>query len=152
MFGHRDSPEYILPDIERTIEEHYEKYGVTGFYVGSRGAFDRLAAIAARNVKQRHPDIQLYQLLAYHPAERPVILPHGFENSFYPPLENTPRQYAIVRANQYMVDTADTVICYVDHIGNTRQLLCRARQRQSKEHFPIDNIAENKKLNGAVSK
>jgi hypothetical protein len=82
-------------------------------------------------------------LLSYHPAERPVDLTDGFNNSYYPPLENVPRQYAIVRANRYMVDTADTIICYVKHIGNTRNLLEYAQRRQKKEGLPIENVAEN---------
>jgi hypothetical protein len=66
-----------------------------------------------------------------------------FDNSYYPPLENVPRKYAIVRANQYMIDTADSIICYVKHIGNTRNLLEYAQRRQKKEGIVIENVAEN---------
>jgi hypothetical protein len=80
-------------------------------------------------------------LLAYHPAERPVQLTNGFDGSYFPPLEGVPRQYAIVRANQFMVDTADSIICYVNRIGNTRKLLEQAERRQMKEKLPIENVA-----------
>ena len=44
-------------------------------------------------------------LIPYHPAERPVETPPGFDGTFYPPgIESVPRRYAIVRANRYMVD------------------------------------------------
>ena len=143
MFGHGTAPYSILPKIEQAIEDHYTKYGVTAFYVGSRGQFDSMAATAAKQVKQRHPDIKLFLVLAYHPAERPVDLTYGFDNSFYPPLENVPRPYAIVRANQYMVDTADTMICYVKHPGNTRNLIEYAQRRQKKDGVIIENVAED---------
>lgn len=141
MFGHADCPDNMLPKIEEAIVNCYSK-GVTVFYVGSRGRFDSLAATAVKRVKQQHSDIRLYLLLAYHPGERPVDLWGGFDGSYYPPLENVPRPYAIVRGNQYMVDNSDYLICYVKHIGNTRNLLEYA-QRRKKEGVHIENVAEN---------
>lgn len=143
MFGHADCPDSIMPRIEAAIEAQYTLHGIDNFYVGNRGKFDGLAASAAKRVKQQHPDLKLYLLLAYHPGERAVDLTDGFDNSYYPPLENCPRQYAIVRANRYMVDTADSIICYVKHIGNTRNLLEYAERRQKKEGITIENVAEN---------
>jgi len=142
MFGHSDCPDSMLPRIEQAIEHYYSQYGIADFYIGNRGRFDSLAATAVRNAKQRHPDIRMYLLLAYHPSERPVDLWGGFDGSFYPPLENTPRQYTIVKANRYMVDTTDFLICYVKHIGNTRNLLEYA-QRRKKEGVHIENVAED---------
>ena len=143
MFGHGTAPYSILPHIKQAIEDHYTKYGITSFYVGSRGQFDSMAATAVKQAKQQYPDIRLVLVLAYHPGERPVDLTGGFDSSFYPPLEHVPRPYAIVRANQYMVDTADTMICYVKHPGNTRNLIEYAQRRQKKDGVIIENVAEN---------
>lgn len=140
MFGHANCPDGMLPKIEEAIERYYTKYAVTDFYIGNRGRFDSLAATAVRKAKQKHADIQSYLLLAYHPGERPVDL-WGFDGSYYPPLENTPRRYAIVKANQYMIDTSDFIICYVKHIGNTRNLLEQAQKK--KRNIQIENVAEN---------
>lgn len=142
MFGRGDCPESSLPQIEKAIEKHYTVYGIQNFYVGNRGRFDSLAATAVKRAKKHYPDVRLYLLLAYHPAERPVQLTDGFDHSYYPPLQKVPRPYAIVRSNQYMVDVADSIICYVDHIGNTRKLLEYAR-RHRKEAIPIENVAED---------
>lgn len=128
MFGHANCPERILPRIEAAIEQLHTRNGVQAFYVGNRGNFDRLATIAAKTVKRRHPELVLRLVLAYHPGERPVVLTEDFDSSFYPPLEKVPRQYAIVRANQYMVDKADVLLCYVAHFGNTRNLLEYAKK------------------------
>ena len=58
--------------------------------------FDRMAARAVIAAKQHHPQVRLTMLLAYHPGERPVTLPSGFDGSLYPPgMENVPRRFAI---------------------------------------------------------
>lgn len=142
LFGHATTSYDVLPLIEKAAEEHYQKFGIRTFVVGNRGNFDSYAAKAIINLKKKHSDISLLLLLAYHPAERPVYLSNGFDNSYYPPLENVPRQFTIVRANQHMVDTADTMICYVKNPGNTRNLLERAEKRQKKDGVIIENLAE----------
>ena len=141
MFGHSDCPDSMLPKIEAAIEQYYSQYGVTDFYIGNRGRFDSLAATAVNNVKQRHTDICMYLLLAYHPSQRPVDLWGGFDGSYYPPLEKTPRQFTIVKANQYVVNTTDFFICYVKHAGNARNLLEYARRRK-KTGTHIENVAD----------
>ena len=113
LFGHADCPDDILLRIEAAIEKIYVQREVSVFYVGDRGRFDSLAATAVKRVKLRHPDIQLHLLLAYHPGERTVNLTDGFDGSYYPPLEGVPRQYAIVRANKFMIGCADAFICYI---------------------------------------
>lgn len=138
MFGHADTPDTIIPRLDEAIENCYSK-GIVYYYVGNRGRFDSLAASAVLRAKKRHTDMKLYLLLAYHPAERPVALWEGFDGSYYPPLEGTPRQYTIVKANQYMVCNSDAIICYVCHAGNTRKLLDYAQRRI----LHILNIAEN---------
>ena len=141
LFGHRDTPQEILPALENAVLRHYLCCGVRNFYVGNRGDFDRLATTALRRIKQEYADIRLFLLLAYHPAERSVVLPDGFDSTYYPPLENTPRQYAIIKSNRYMVKHADTIICYVKNIGNGRNLLEYAKSLKDPVVY-IENLAE----------
>ena len=142
LFGHRDSPQSVKKLIESAVERHYLELGIDQFYVGGYGMFDSLAASAVKEVKQRHADIGLYLLLPYHPAERPVETPFGFDGTFYPPLTNVPRRYAIVKANRYMVEICDSVICHVTHVGNTRNLLEYARKREERGLLYVENIGE----------
>lgn len=141
MFGHGDAPESIMSRILAAIEAQYGDNGVTAFYVGNRGSFDRMATAAVKQVKQRFPEISLILVLAYHPGERTVDLSEGFDGSYYPPLEYVPKRYAIVRANQHMIDTVDSVICYVNHVGNTRKLLEYAMRKQRAYGLIVDNVA-----------
>lgn len=98
------------------IEQHITEFGVTKFIVGHYGAFDSLAAKAVIEAKRVHTDITLSLLLPYHPAERPIEKPDGFDNTYYPfEMEHIPRRFAIVKANQYMVHHVDYLIAYVCH-------------------------------------
>ncbi len=133
FIGHREASTEVLPSLMEAVQVHIEKYGVTEFIVGNHGGFDRMAARTVVLAKEKYPQIMLTLLIPYHPAERRVELPQGFDNSFYPPgMETVPRRLAILRANRYMVERADHLIAYVWHPGsNARNLVEYARSREN---------------------
>lgn len=143
FIGHRDTPLSILPKLRETVERHIIEYGVEEFVVGKYGSFDRLAAQAVREAKQRHPEIRLTLLLPYYDPIKQTEQPGGFDGSLYPGgLENVPRRAAIVRANQYMVCHSDYLIAYdAGRIGNTRKLLEYVRHREVKGLIHVENLA-----------
>ena len=145
FIGHREADERLLPRLELTIERLIAEENVRYFYVGGYGGFDRIAAAATKRAKQKYPDITLMLVLPYHPAERAVPTPDGFDGTYYPDgLENTPRRYAIVRTNQIMVNTCDWLVCYVRHgVSNSRNLLEYAQRREAKGLIQIINIGES---------
>jgi hypothetical protein len=113
FIGHREASSDILPALREAVERHIVEYEVTEFIVGNYGGFDRMAAKAVIEAKTRHPQITLTLLLPYHPAERPIDLPPGFDNSFYPPgMEKVPRRFAISKANRNTIDHTDYLIAY----------------------------------------
>ena len=124
------------------VERHITEYGVTEFIVGNYGRFDHMAAKAVIVAKVQHPEILLRQLLPYHPAERPVQVPTGFDSTYYPPgMENVPRRFAITRANQYLVDHTDYLIAFVTHpASNAERLLSRAEIRARKGQLRIARL------------
>jgi hypothetical protein len=132
FIGHREASSDIFPALSEAIELHILEFGVTEFIVGNYGGLDHMAAKAVIAAKERHPNITLSMLIPYHPAERPVLLPQGFDNTFYPPgMEKVPRRYAIIRANRYMVDHVDYMIAYVWHpASNARDLVKYAQKRE----------------------
>ena len=101
------------------------QYGVTEFLVGQYGAFDRMAAKAVIQLKEKYPDVKLTLLLPYHPGERKVELPDGFDGSLYPEGQETvPKRLAIVRANQYAVKHSGYLIAYAWQPGsNARKVV-----------------------------
>lgn len=141
MFGHRNVPDTIQEQLMQAVERLYLEKGISIFYVGRYGMFDSCAAAAVKAVREQFPEISLYRVTPYHPAVRPVILPEGYDGSFYPPLEGVPQRYAILKANQYMVKTCDAVIC-LKHYGNSKGLLELAIRRAQKDQLIIENIGQ----------
>ena len=144
FIGHREADERLLLRLELTLERLIAEENVRYFYVGGYGGFDRISTAAVKRAKQKYPDITLMLVLPYHPAERAVPTPNGFDGTYHPEgLENTPRRYAIVRTNQIMVDTCDWLVCYVRRgASNSRNLLEYARRQEEKGLIQIINISE----------
>ena len=140
FIGHREASEEIFSALTEAVEHHIVHCGVTEFIVGNYGGFDRMAARAVISAKALHPEISLLLLLSYHPAERPIETPPGFDGTFYPPgMESVPRRHAIVRANRYMIDHVDYLIAYAWHPGsNARNLVDYAQ----KKAIPFLNLAD----------
>lgn len=145
FMGHREADERLLPRQESVIDRLIAEENVRYFYVCGYGGFDRVSAIAVKRTKQKYPDITLMLVLPYHPAERPAEAPARFDGTYHPEgLDNTPRRYAIVGANQIMVDTCDWLVCYVCHgVSNSRNLLEYARRREGNGMIQIINIGES---------
>ena len=145
FIGHREADERLLPKLEFTIERLIAEENARYFYVGGYGGFDRVAATAVKHAKQKYPDITLMLVLPYHPAERPIDTPKGFDGTYHPEgLESAPKRYAIVRTNKIMVNTCDWLVCYVRHgASNSRNLLEYAKRREANELIQIINIGES---------
>ena len=139
FIGHREASSEIFPALTEAVEKHIKEYGVTEFIVGNYGGFDHMAAKAVIATKEWHPNITLSMLIPYHPAERPIDPPQGFDNTFYPPgMEKVPRKLAIVRANHYMVDHVDYLIAYAWHpASNARDLVEHAKKREERDLISV---------------
>lgn len=90
-----------------------------------------MAASAVIKIKKDYPDVKLTLLLPYHPAERRVEKPNGFDDTYYPwELEKVPRRFAIVCANRYVIDHVDCLIACVRYtVGNSYKLLEYAKRK-----------------------
>ena len=144
FIGHREADERLLSRLKDTVERLITEENVSYFYVGGYGGFDRIAAHAVIDAKKQYTDITLMLVLPYHPAERPMETPYGFDGTYYPEgLEKVPKQYAIVRANKILVNTSDWLVCYVRYgASNSRNLLEYAQRREKKGLIKIQNLAE----------
>ena len=142
FIGHREASEEIYPALYAAVEQHIVEYGVKEFIIGHYGGFDRLAASAVKEAKRFYPEVKLILLLPYHPAERPIPTPDGFDSSFYPPgMESVPRKIAIVRANRYVVDHVDYLIAYAWHpASNAQELVEYAKRRGNRNLIGITVI------------
>ena len=141
FIGHREANESLLPRLELEIERLITEKQVRYFYVGGYGGFDGIAATAVKRIKQKH--------LPYHPAERPIEKPPDYDGTYYPEgLEKTPRPFAIVKANQLMMDSCEWLICYMRHgASNSRNFLEYAQRREKRGLIQIINIGEGMSTN-----
>ena len=145
FIGHREASEEIFSALTEAVEHHIVHCGVTEFIVGNYGGFDRMAARAVISAKALYPEISLLLLLSYHPAERPIEIPPGFDGTFYPPgMESVPRRYAIARANRYMIDHVDYLIAYAWHPASNATELTAYALRQGVVVTNLGEIRESK--------
>ena len=141
--GHRDAGNELLARIQAAVENLILREGVTDFYVGNRGNFDRMAGASVRKLMETYPQIRLYLVLAYLP---PIgeELSEGFTGSVFPEgLESVPRRFAILRANRAMVDICDFLVAYAPHeTGNAWKVLEHARRQERKGLIRIIALQE----------
>ena len=145
FIGHRDTPSTVTPLLDDAVERHITEYGVSRFIVGHYGTFDSMAAGAVKRSKIQHKDVELCLLLPYHPAERPIELEESFDGSFYPQgMEQVPRRYAFVRANEYVIrHVCDYLIAYDRYLATkTHDFVEIARARAAKGGLRVENLAE----------
>ena len=130
FIGHREASDELLPALTKAVERHITEYGVASIMVGRYGNFDKLAARAVIDAKKRHRSVTLTLLLPYHPFDRPIPTPEGFDGTFYPPgMETVPKRIAIVRANRYMVENSSHLIAYAWHPASNALELVEYAQR-----------------------
>lgn len=119
--------------MESVISHLIQDEGYDYFLVGSYGQFDRLAASVCLSLKSENPSIKVSLVIPYY---RPKLdncekrYRAQFDAVIIPALEGIPYQYRILRANEYMVDCADTVIAYVNTpAGGAAKTLAYAKHR-----------------------
>lgn len=127
FFGHRDCPSNIRERLREEIERLISHQQVNTFYVGTQGAFDRMAYAVLKELRNKYPSFKVYRVLAYMPKPGDIdtadtILPEG--------IEKVHPRYAIICRNNWMINRSDYVIAYVNRtFGGAYKAVERAKQR-----------------------
>ncbi len=109
FFGHRDYDYTNHKDlIIKTIEELFNKHGVTTFYCGGRGDFDYLCEKCVSKVKMLN-NITFVKFLSYYPKNK------DYKNNFYDETmylleEKVPAKFAIYYTNRKIIDMCDYIV------------------------------------------
>ena len=136
--GHRDFVE--TAEAENQLTMFLEKYARENVrlvcYNGGYGNFDYFAAKCVQRLQERYSNICNCLVLPYIDQpflDRIAVFKNLFDETIYPPLENVPRKYAIIRRNELMVDSADIVIAYVKYSwgGAARTLEYAKRKKKT---------------------
>ena len=112
FIGHRDCPDFIEDELYMQVENLIVNNSVKKFYVGSEGKFDFITYKVLLKLKKKY-NIEILVVLAYLDNKK-----NYYNQSFtvFPEiLEKTPRRYAILKRNHYMIDKSQFMICYVDN-------------------------------------
>lgn len=117
FFGHRDVDYFPYQEkIEAILIGLIQNCGVTQFYSGYRGNFDRLCAHLVWELKFRYPQIKNTLVLSYLPYKKEdFILPKFFDDSLYLLEKPVPPRFAIPHTNRKMVDLSDYILSGVNH-------------------------------------
>jgi len=111
------------------------------FFLGGYGNFDRFAYSCCKKYKENHKNASLVFVTPYitedYEKNHLFYIRQNYDSVIYPPIENRPLKFAISYRNQYMIDSADIVISYIQrHFGGAYKTYEYAR----KKNKPIYNI------------
>lgn len=129
FFGHRDSPDTIKPKIRAAVIDLIENHGVTMFYVGNQGNFDRLVRSVLKEVTTAYPGVGYAVVLAYMPSAKKSA--DDFSDTLLPDgIEKVPKRFAISWRNKWMIEHADYVVTYVTRLfGGAAQFSALAKSK-----------------------
>ena len=114
----------LYDEIEKQI-----KLGAEEFLLGGYGHFDILCAKKVKELKEKYPHVKSVLVIPY--LDRKYDYPELYDLSEYPPIEKTPKRYAILKRNEYMVQKADVVIAFVEHSwGGAAKTLDYAKRKK----------------------
>ncbi len=131
FFGHRNiNVEQYREKLLKTLVDMIENMGVTHFYSGYRGDFDRFCSNTVYELKAKYPHIKNTMVLSYIPGKE-FILPKCFDDSVYLLERKVPKRLAIIETNKHLVDKVDFIVAWVVlHGGGAYTAFNYARKRK----------------------
>ena len=128
--------------LKQLLIKEIRKNPTCKFYLGGYGDFDSLCLQTLRELKTDFPNIELLFITPYLDKNysKLQLAKYYYDDVIFPPIENVPRKFAILKRNEWMVDSADLVIAYVKYSwGGASKTLEYAKRKKK----PIINLATN---------
>ena len=135
----------VKEELKNILINETRKNPTCKFYLGGYGDFDGLCLRTLREIKKDFPDIELIFITPYldKSYSKLELAKYYYDDVIFPPIENTPRKFAISKRNEWMVDEADLVIAFVTYSwGGAAKTLEYAKRKKK----TIINIASTKQL------
>lgn len=112
------------------------------FYLGAYGNFDKLALKACERFKLTHHNTNLYFNTPYiddtYLSARKNLM-QSYDGTIFPPLERTPKKYAIIERNKWLVRQADLIIAYVNYSWGGAAKTLDYANKLHKRYINLDN-------------
>ena len=129
-------------ELKQLLIKEIRKNPTCKFYLGGYGDFDSLCLRTLRELKTDLPNIELLFITPYLDKNysKLELAKYYYDDVIFPPIENVPRKFAILKRNEWMVDSADLVIAYVKYSwGGAAKTVEYAKRKK----VPIINIAQS---------
>ncbi|MBE6536399.1 MAG: DUF1273 family protein [Ruminococcaceae bacterium] len=124
--------------VKEQIRNHIIDDELVTCYLGGYGDFDTICAYACKELKQEYKDIEAIYVTPYISlSEQEKIKEMNrcglCDMSIYPPIENVPLRFAILKRNEWMMKNADLIIAYVKrNYGGAYKSLQVAKRKKKK--------------------
>lgn len=138
FIGHNECYGLSKSELSKAIED-YINLGISEFFSGGQGRFDRAAALEVYKTKKNYGHIKNILVVPY--PDFNIFNKELFDEIIYPEnFEKYTYKSAIPARNKYMVNNSDVAICYVNHgWGNAAKTYKIAKRKG----LQIINIAPN---------
>ena len=131
-----------MEKLKQLLIKEIRKNPTCRFYLGGYGDFDSLCLRTLQDLKKDFPEIELLFITPYLDKNysKLELAKYYYDDVIFPPIENVPRKFAILKRNEWMVDYADLVIAYVKYSwGGAAKTVEYAKRKK----VPMINIAQS---------
>ena len=138
FFDHHDCPSEVKPKLREILIGLIENHSVDVFYVGNKGAFDRIVRSVLRELVQEYPQINYAVVLERMPVKRDEDVLEDYSDTMLPEgIEEVHPRFAIVWRNKWMLRQSDYVVTYVTHSWGGAAQFAAMAERQKKTVFNL---------------
>ena len=130
----------IKEQLKNILKNEIIKNPTCKFYLGGYGDFDRLCLSVLRELKKEFSNIELLFITPYLDKNYSKLefAKDYYDAIIFPPIENVPRKFAILKRYEWMVNSSDLVIAYVTYSwGGAAKTLAYAKRK----NVPIYNLS-----------
>lgn len=83
FFGHHDCPSEVKPKLREALTDLIENHLVDIFYVGNKGAYDRMVRSILRELAQKYAHIHYAVVLERMPGKRNEDIPEDYSGGLF---------------------------------------------------------------------
>ncbi len=132
FFGHHNCPAEVKSKLRKVLTDLIENHSVDVFYVGNKGAYDRMVRTVLQELAQKYAHIHYAVVLERMPGKRDEDIPEDYSDTMLlEGIEEVPPRFAIVWRNKWMLRQSDYVVAYVTHSwGGAAQFAAMAERQQ----------------------
>ncbi len=133
FFGHRDCPSSVKSKLREVLIDLIENQSVDMFYVGNKGAFDRLVRSVLRELVKEYPRINYAVVLERMPGKQNEEYPEDYSDTMLPEgIKEVLPRFAIAWRNKWMLRQSDFVVTYITHSWGGAAQFAEIAERQKK--------------------